>query len=1157
MFQHEEFGNRAKYAGYDPVDVQNHWTEGYVPMHGADCHGHGTAVASLVGGKTYGRAKKANLYSVRVLDCNTNAPWYRVLDGLRYVFDTFSGRGGNTVIVLPLSGIKSNAINEMIKSFYDKNVVVITAAGNDGTDACTKSPASSPFAITVGSTDRHNNRASSSNYGSCVDLFAPGVGILAASSQCDSCTDIMSGTTLSAALTAGVVAAHLSQTPNLTPSLIKERLSYQSIPGVINFASIPEHVRSETPNLLLNGECGGTIVVPANPQIVLESPNFPRDYHPKMNCKWRLVAEKDCDDVVINFTHIVLEKNYDTLTVCLRDVCSEEELLVLTGDYGTPDCELQSFGRYMSIHMVTDGFTEAPGFRATMIAVVANMGMKPPKDKCSIHPSSVNSSIQLDVFSAGYGAGNHFSIKKDWNEIYTGRLTGINLVVIDEVNGSVIATATYNTHYYVDSDYYLASFIDGIPIGKIVCAAIYYDGKTRLRNNGERALMSLGSNKIFQLRFRILWALIGIKGAPRGHVIEEMGNTETSPVHITGRIHLKPFTQQRIEIVAESGGIVTINNTVVGAPYIGYYHDMNVVIVNETTGEIVDSELLDTSAETGAYSVSAHFSELVNCQPEGRIVVVAVKEEGVDHLSEEAKQACESIGSAFIRQVHHEGAWAIVGRKGAASGTVPESASNGAPAKSMYILTPSVADDILCQINVQSSNNYGIGSNISVNGVTMTHSTSTKKGSLVALLRDGECSIERSMTFISGEKLHEFVRVIPPGRTVIVNLAYEYRSLSDLDKAALEAIGSANITKGYTWAVIGKKGAPKGSVAEQSYNGENKGLGANIALRPVNRTIVSVQSRGIAKITVNSEIFSVSSENDAGLLVVIFNNTDTSEHYFNITAPSQDIELFVNLTNSLPNDTAVALVTNNAGPLHQSEELKEAIEGFGSRYISQLEDGDSWALLGHKGAAQGSVLEVASSDGPVEIFTHTLPVPSVYDNKSCRIYVESSVNDSLGGLQLSINGKISLLSGDGIWMAVVKQEGCELESNSLRLYPTLESYADLSAAIAAVPTGRIVIASIHGLAYQPDLSPSSEYRVVTKRAFESIGSYQFPSADYTHTWAWAIIGRKGAAMGSVPEAFIRGTPSSAVAVGGTMKLSKSCENELYQLECLLSLSDDW
>ena len=72
-------------------------------------------------------------------------------------------------------------------------------------------------------------------------------------------------------------------------------------------------------------------MVPANPQIVLESPNFPRDYHPKMNCKWRLVAEKDCDDVVINFTHIVLEKNYDTLTVCLRDVCSEEELLVLTG----------------------------------------------------------------------------------------------------------------------------------------------------------------------------------------------------------------------------------------------------------------------------------------------------------------------------------------------------------------------------------------------------------------------------------------------------------------------------------------------------------------------------------------------------------------------------------------------------------------------------------------------------------------------------------------------------------------------------------------------------------------------------------------------------------------------------------------------------------
>ena len=72
-------------------------------------------------------------------------------------------------------------------------------------------------------------------------------------------------------------------------------------------------------------------MVPGNPISVLESPNFPHNYHSKMNCKWRLVAEKECDDVVVNFTHIILEENYDMLRVCLKDVCSEEELLILTG----------------------------------------------------------------------------------------------------------------------------------------------------------------------------------------------------------------------------------------------------------------------------------------------------------------------------------------------------------------------------------------------------------------------------------------------------------------------------------------------------------------------------------------------------------------------------------------------------------------------------------------------------------------------------------------------------------------------------------------------------------------------------------------------------------------------------------------------------------
>ena len=254
MFEHEEFEHRAKYAGYDPADQYEYdkGTDNYVPKRGADCHGHGTAVASMVGGKTYGIAKKANLYSVRVLRCDTTAPWSVVLDGLNYVAEIISKRSPYAVVLLAFSGSFSTAINDTIESLSQRNIIVVAAAGNSGIDACTGSPSSSPFAITVGSTDRYDIIAATSNYGSCVDLFAPGEGITTANNQCGSCSGVMSGSTLAAGLTAGVAAAYFSQIPHLTPAQIRENILHLSIMDDINLTSIPEDVRSETPNVLLS-----------------------------------------------------------------------------------------------------------------------------------------------------------------------------------------------------------------------------------------------------------------------------------------------------------------------------------------------------------------------------------------------------------------------------------------------------------------------------------------------------------------------------------------------------------------------------------------------------------------------------------------------------------------------------------------------------------------------------------------------------------------------------------------------------------------------------------------------------------------------------------------------------------------------------------------
>ena len=251
-FQHEEFGVRAKYAGYDPVDNYEYkqGRDDYVPQHGADCNGHGTAVAGVVGGVMYGTARKANLYSVRVLRCDNSAPFSVILDGLDFIAEVIPKQSQSAVVLLPLAGSRSIVINDAIESLYNQGVVVITAAGNGGVDACLKSPASSPYAITVGATDRQDVITSTSNYGHCVDLLAPGEDIPTASNQCDPCDEVTSGSTLSAGITAGVAATYLSQLPHLTPAQIRDKILHQSITDVIDFSILPED--HQTPNILLN-----------------------------------------------------------------------------------------------------------------------------------------------------------------------------------------------------------------------------------------------------------------------------------------------------------------------------------------------------------------------------------------------------------------------------------------------------------------------------------------------------------------------------------------------------------------------------------------------------------------------------------------------------------------------------------------------------------------------------------------------------------------------------------------------------------------------------------------------------------------------------------------------------------------------------------------
>ena len=261
-YDHQEFEYRAKYSGYDPVDEYNNRDSSVAVtrQYGRDCHGHGTHVASLCGGKTFGVAKDVNIYSVRVLDCNNAAPWSVVIDGLDHVSGVVAQRGRPAIISMSLSGSFYRTVNDVVdRLVVNESITVVTVAGNGKDDSCSRSPASSDNAITVAGSNSINGLYLSTNYGNCVDLFAPGSRVLGANFSCNSCSKYLSGTSMSAPIVSGIAAIHLSRQPRLTPAAVKQLLIRDSVKDIIIYDQnvIPPLFWDRTKNRL--AQIGGNV----------------------------------------------------------------------------------------------------------------------------------------------------------------------------------------------------------------------------------------------------------------------------------------------------------------------------------------------------------------------------------------------------------------------------------------------------------------------------------------------------------------------------------------------------------------------------------------------------------------------------------------------------------------------------------------------------------------------------------------------------------------------------------------------------------------------------------------------------------------------------------------------------------------------------------
>lgn len=193
---HTQFGGRAT-KDYDAVgDGQN----------GNDCHGHGTHVAGTIGGSTYGVAKGVKLHAVRVLNCSGTGSYSWVIAGVDWVT---THHVHPAVANMSLGGGGYAPLDTALNTMIAHGVVLVVAAGNSNDDACLYSPARVPNAITVGATTNTDARASYSNYGTCLDIFAPGSDITSAWIGSNTATNTISGTSMASPHVAGVVALYL------------------------------------------------------------------------------------------------------------------------------------------------------------------------------------------------------------------------------------------------------------------------------------------------------------------------------------------------------------------------------------------------------------------------------------------------------------------------------------------------------------------------------------------------------------------------------------------------------------------------------------------------------------------------------------------------------------------------------------------------------------------------------------------------------------------------------------------------------------------------------------------------------------------------------------------------------------------------------------
>jgi len=243
---HEEFTGRVR-AGFTKI-LDGRGTE--------DCYGHGTHVAGVIGGSTYGVAPNVTLVPVRVTNCSGSGWTSDMIAGIDWAVADHK-TGEPAVMNISMSGNLSSKVNAAVDRAIADGIVVVTAAGNNNKDACSYSPGSTPSAINVAASDENDARWSWANYGKCVDIFAPGTNVLSAWATSPTASKTLKGTSHAAPHVAGVAALALQNSPALSVTDVTSLIVSSATSDAIT------DVGADSPNKLLYAPLSGFSSAPA------------------------------------------------------------------------------------------------------------------------------------------------------------------------------------------------------------------------------------------------------------------------------------------------------------------------------------------------------------------------------------------------------------------------------------------------------------------------------------------------------------------------------------------------------------------------------------------------------------------------------------------------------------------------------------------------------------------------------------------------------------------------------------------------------------------------------------------------------------------------------------------------------------------------------